>query len=100
MAFALIIEFTGALDPGIYDAVNGKLGIDPRTGEGDWPPGLLSHAGGTTENGFAVLEVWDTKEQQEAFMRDRLADALQAGGAPMPDRMEWVDLLAYRTPGR
>jgi hypothetical protein len=98
MPYGLIIEFKGTFDPSIYEAVNGKLGIDMATGAGDWPPGLISHAGGHTSDGFAVLEVWDTKEQQETFMNDRLGAALAAGGAPQPDRMEWVELLAYRTP--
>jgi hypothetical protein len=99
MAFGLIIEFTGDLDPTIYEAVNGKLGIDMHTGAGDWPKGLVSHSAGFTSTGFAVLEVWTSKEEQEAFMNGRLGAALQAGGAPEPTRMEWVDLLAYHTPG-
>ena len=99
MPYGLIIEFKGDLEPGVYDAVNSQLGIDMKTGTGDWPPGLLSHAGGFTSNGFAVLEVWATKEQQQAFMQERLGAALQAGGAPEPTRMEWVDLLAYHAPG-
>src|SRR5688500_2872163 len=98
MHYGLIIEFKGTFDPSIYGAVNGKLGIDAETGIGDWPAGLVSHAGGPTSDGFAVLEVWDSKEQQETFMQERLGAALEAGGAPPPDRMEWVELLAYFTP--
>lgn len=97
MAYGLIIEFKGTFEASVYEAVNGKLGIDMSAGTGDLPAGLVSHAGGFTSDGFAVLEVWETKEQQETFMQERLASALQSGGAPAPDRIEWVDLLAHYT---
>ncbi len=98
MPAGLILEFQG-VDPSHYEAVNKKLGIDMATGEGDWPPGLLSHAGGPTgDGGFAVLEVWDSQEAQGEFMQTRLGSALQEVGVPEPSRMTWVDLLAYHTP--
>jgi hypothetical protein len=100
MPYGLIIEFTDNVDPAMYHAVNGKLGIDMETGTGDWPAGLISHAGGSTEEGFAVLEVWNTQAEQEAFLHDRLVPALQAVGVPAPSRMEWVELLGYQAPGR
>jgi hypothetical protein len=99
MPYGLIIEFQGEFDPSAYDAVNGKLGIDMDSGTGDWPKGLLSHAGGTTSNGFAVLEVWSSKEEQETFMQTRLGAALEASGVPQPDRIEWVELLGFQAPG-
>lgn len=98
MAAGLILEFQG-VDQRHYEAVNKTLGIDMATGTGDWPPGLLSHAGGpTSDGGFAVLEVWDSQEAQEQFMQTRLGAALQAEGLPAPSRVTWVDLLAYYTP--
>ena len=45
MAEALILEFAGLTDAD-YRAVNGNLGIDMDTGQGDWPSGMLSHAAG------------------------------------------------------
>jgi hypothetical protein len=99
MAEALILEFegTGRAD---YDAVNEVLGIDMGSGEGDWPPGLLVHTAGATENGWAVMEVWESREAQEAFMNERLGAALQEGGiTDPPSRAEWLDLAAHHTPG-
>ena len=45
MAVGLILEFDG-VGREQYEAVNERLGIDPATGLGEWPDGLLFHAGG------------------------------------------------------
>jgi hypothetical protein len=47
----LILEFDG-IDRDTYTAVNGHLGIDANTGEGDWPAGTLFHAGGAKPGGW------------------------------------------------
>jgi hypothetical protein len=61
MSEALILEFAG-LGEAEYAAVNKHPGIDMRTGQGDWPAGLLSHAAGTAEDGtFIVAEVWSPR---------------------------------------
>ena len=84
MAAALILEFDGVtLDQ--YYAVNAALGLDPQTGEGDWPDGLISHAAGLNEDGsLVVMEVWDTPEHQARFMEERLGEALAKGGITEP----------------
>ncbi len=98
MAAGVVLEFQG-VDASQYNAVNKKLGLDPATGKGDWPAGLLSHAGGPTgDGGFAVMEVWDSQEAQGKFMESRLGAALQEVGVPAPSRVTWVDLIAYHTP--
>ena len=99
MSEALVLEFTG-LGEAEYAAVNRQLGIDMRTGEGDWPPGLLSHAAGTADDGtFIVTEVWSTRAEQEAFMQARLGAALAAGGVTSAPAVRWVPLLSYHVPG-
>jgi len=40
VAAGLILKFTG-VGRAQYEAVNTKLGIDPKTGTGDWPADLL-----------------------------------------------------------
>jgi hypothetical protein len=99
MAEGLILEFDGVgLEQ--YRAVNGRLGIDMDTGAGDWPAGLLFHAGGTKPGGFVVYEVWESKEAQERFMQERLGRALQEGGiAGPPARVEWIELAAHHALG-
>jgi len=95
MAEVLILEFRGDFKRELYDRVNRELGID-ENGQGDWPAGLMSHSAGFVDGGFAVIEVWESKAQQEAFMNQRLGAALQAGGAPAPTRMEWLNLLQHK----
>ena len=99
MAEGLILEFEGV---GLkeYEAVNGFLGIDPESGRGDWPRGLLFHAGGAKAGGWVVFEVWDSRQAQEQFMNERLGQALQEGGiSGPPARVEWIDLAAQHSPG-
>jgi hypothetical protein len=98
MADALILEFQG-VTKSQYDAVNQKLGIDPGSGQGDWPKGMRSHVGGTSEGGgFMVVEVWDDMGAQDEFMRTRLGPALGEVGLPEPSRMAWFQVIGYHTP--
>jgi len=99
MPEALILEFTG-VGEAEYAAVNGHLGIDMATGQGNWPDGLLSHAAGAADDGsFVVSEVWASRADQEAFLRSRLGPALAAAGVTAAPSVRWVPLLAYHQPG-
>jgi hypothetical protein len=97
MSDALMLEFQG-VTADQYNAVNTNLGIDPETGEGDWPAGLHSHVGAIDANGnLVVMEVWESKATQEEFMNSRLGEALGKAGVPEPTRAEWLTLLAHQT---
>ena len=98
MAAGVILEFEGVTEKE-YNAVNAALGIDPATGEGDWPDGMVSHAAGLNENGrFVVIEVWDTPEHQARFMEERLGEALAKGGVTeQPASVTWIELVANNT---
>lgn len=99
MAEGLILEFDG-YGREHYDPVNERLGIDPHSGEGDWPSGMLYHAAGAKDGGFVVFEIWDSKASQEKFMNERLGRALQEGGVTdPPSRVEWLEIAAYHSPG-
>ena len=41
------------------------------------PPGMLYHAAGTSENGFCVIEVWESQEVLDQFFKEKLGEALQ-----------------------
>ena len=99
MAEALVLEFEGyGVDD--YEKVNGVLGIDMRTGEGQWPEGLLLHSAAIKPGGFLIYEVWASKEDQERFMDERLGQALQEGGIEGPPaRNEWLDLHSHHNLG-
>jgi hypothetical protein len=97
MPAGLVLQFSGT---GIaeYKAVNKRLNIDPDTGAGDWPAGLLTHAGGATEDGnLVVVEVWESREAQGRFMQDRLGRALQEGGVTAVPTITWFDITGYHT---
>ena len=95
MAAGLLLEFDG-VGREQYEAVNERLGIDPATGEGEWPEGLLFHAGGAKSGGWVVMEVWESQQAQERFMENRLGQALREGGITAPPaRVEWLDLAAH-----
>ena len=97
MADILILEFDG-IGPTEYQAVNAELNIDMNTGVGDWPDGLLMHAGGPADSGaFFVTEAWESREQQEAFMHGALGAALAAGGVTSAPKVTWVSAIAYQT---
>jgi hypothetical protein len=54
MPDALFFEFTG-VSVHDYRAVNAILGLDPVTGDGLWPVGLLSHTGAAGSDGVFVV---------------------------------------------
>jgi hypothetical protein len=100
VAAGLILEFEGVTLKE-YEAVNAALGIDPATGEGDWPDGLVTHTAGLNDAGhLVVIEVWDTTEHQARFMEDRLGEALAKGGVSgPPSSVTWVELAAHHQIG-
>ncbi|HLK72225.1 MAG TPA: hypothetical protein VKU77_01115 [Streptosporangiaceae bacterium] len=98
MPEALTLEFNGVSEAD-YEAVNKQLGIDMRTGQGDWPAGLLSHAAGMADDGlFIVSEVWSSRTAQESFLASRLGPAFAAAGLTAAPAIRWVPLLAYHRP--
>jgi hypothetical protein len=98
MPEALILEFHGVTTDQ-YQSVNTLLGIDPMTGAGDWPDGLLGHVGaGGADGNLVVFELWDSQQSQQAFMAGRLGSALGQAGVPQPVRAEWLSVLGQHTP--
>jgi hypothetical protein len=98
MARELIPEFDG-IGREAYDAVNGKLDIDSTRSTGNWPPGMLFHAGSSKPGGWVVFEVWGSKQAHASFKNERLGRALREGGVKEPpSRVEWLDLAAHIVP--
>ena len=96
MAHAFVLVFDGVTEEQ-YWAVNEKLGI-ARDGTGDWPNGILSHAGGPVGNGgWLVSEVWESADAQGAFMASRLGAALGEVGVPEPSQVLDSELVNYQT---
>ena len=65
-----------------YDALRARLR------EGDPIDGLLVHAAGFFGEGFRIFEVWESREQFQRFVDDRLmplVGQIGAGEAPQPE---------------
>jgi hypothetical protein len=96
MSYGIVLRFEG-VDEAQYWSVNEKLGIS-RDGTGDWPAGMVSHAGGSTSDGWIVYEVWESKAAQETFMASRLGAALGTVGVPQPVQVIEADIVNFQTP--
>jgi len=99
MAELLVLEFDG-VDETDYAHVNAQLGLNPETGAGDWPEGLITHMAGLKEGGSAyVIEVWESQEAQAEFMQSRLGPAMAAGGVTAIPKVTWARLIGQQNPG-
>ena len=58
----------------------------------------MSHVGGGGNGTVVVVEVWESRADQESWMESKLGPALGQVGVPQPKRMEWLDLLGHTTP--
>lgn len=64
MAVRYVMLFEG-LGQREYEAIARELGHpSPAAGGTTWPDGVISHTASATENGWCVVDVW---ESQEAF---------------------------------
>ena len=65
-----------------YDAVRKELGWSGDTGR---PQGILAHAAGSTDDGFCVVEWWNSEAEWDTFFADRLRPAFEkVGDIPQP----------------
>ena len=82
MAYGIVLRFEGVGEDD-YWAVNSAVGIG-KDGSGEYPDGMKSHVGGPTPDGWVVMEIWESKAAQEAFMAGALGAALGSVGVPAP----------------
>jgi hypothetical protein len=77
-----------------YDEINERLNA-----RDDPPEGGLVHTAGFDENAgvFRIFDVWETREQGERFIKERLMPLIQEATASRsdarpPDRESWYEL--------
>jgi hypothetical protein len=78
MPYAQIIDMPGA---GVREYEQAFALIHP---DGRWPAGQLDHIAGPTEDGFRVIDVWESRAAFEQFEHEVLAP-LGFAGAPSAD---------------
>jgi hypothetical protein len=93
MAVLLTLELPGGTTAH-YDQAKETAGL----GEGDAPPGLIAHVCAVTDDGLEIVEVWDTVNALDDFVRHRLNPALaEAGIADGTPRISPVHDLIFGT---
>ncbi len=82
MAIAVLFEADGTWEQ--YEKALGKLD------EAGWgtPEGRLYHVAGPTDNGFRVVDVWDSSETLEEFGRVLVPIVQEVGFTP-PELQVW-----------
>src|SRR4051794_18662838 len=83
MALGLLMNFPGATQEQ-YDAAMAQLNLSGRM-----PPGGISHAAGPTDEGWRVVDVWESQEAFDTFLHERLYPAMQNAGLPRPQVDTW-----------
>jgi hypothetical protein len=93
MAIAVEMEFEGAsLDQ--YDEICSSMGLNPG---GSPPPGALFHWAAKTSTGIKVTDVWETKEQFEAFAQDKIKPLTAEAGITGPPQITFFLVHNYLT---
>ena len=99
MTELLILEFDGVLETD-YARVNAHLGLDPQSGAGNWPAGLITHLAGISEDGVGyVIEVWQSQQAQADFLQSRLGPAMAAGGVTGSPKVSWARVIGHHNRG-
>jgi hypothetical protein len=78
MAIGLVFQAPGVAQAQ-YDQMHREL-----SPTNELEPGQLYHAAGPTENGFCVIEVWESQEALQRFFASKLGPVLQAAQINVP----------------
>jgi hypothetical protein len=78
MAIGLRIKFEGGTQEQ-YDAMHAQMNVD-----NDPPEGLILHAGGPIEDGWGIIDFWESRDQFDSFQAARIIPAMEALGDQAP----------------
>jgi hypothetical protein len=93
MAVTIILDFKGStLDQ--YDQVIEKMGLTPG---GKVVPGALFHICHETDDGFRVIDTWESREQFDKFSEEQIGPFTQEVGMTTPPDVQYIDLYSYLT---
>ena len=95
MAVAVVLEFHGGTVEQ-YDQVIEKMGFTPG---GKGAPGGLFHWVTVTDDGIRVTDVWNSKEEFEAFAHEKIGPiTVEVGIEGAPD-VTFYEVYNYLTAG-
>jgi hypothetical protein len=93
MAVAVELNFRGAtLDQ--YDEVIQKMGLKQG---GPTPPGAISHWVAKTDDGFRVIDVWESKEDFERFAQEQIGPYSREAGIEGEPEIKFYDVHNWLT---
>jgi hypothetical protein len=96
MSVGLVMRFTG-VGADKYDEVMRELDLPLHDNDNaNWPAGIISHVAGATQDGWCVVDTWDTQAAFDKFMTDKLGPITQKLGLPAPDVTPFQVYNAYR----
>jgi hypothetical protein len=78
MAVGLRIKFAGGTQEQ-YEAVNAEMGVEENP-----PDGLIFHAAGPLDDGWGVIDFWESRELFDSFLGGRIRPAIEALGDRAP----------------
>lgn len=74
MAIGLRLKFVGG-NQEQYDTMHSHMGVDQNP-----PDGLILHSAGPIEDGWGVIDFWESRAQFDNFLASRLQPAAQELG--------------------
>jgi hypothetical protein len=95
MAIGLRLKFAGGTQEQ-YDAVHGHMNA-----QNDPPEGLIFHAAGPIDEGFGIIDYWESRDHFDRFLDSRLGPAIQELGdrAPQsPPDIKQFEVVNYLKP--
>jgi hypothetical protein len=78
VAIGLRVKFEGGTQEQ-YEAVNAQAGV-----EENLPEGLILHAAGPIEDGWGVIDFWESRGHFDRFFESRIVPAIQELGDRAP----------------
>jgi hypothetical protein len=96
MAVAVQLDFRGAT-LAEYDEINERIGLLPG---GPASPQEIFHWVAKTDDGFRVVDVWETREAFEKFAREKLDPIYREVGVSQPPAIQFFEVHNYLAGGR
>ncbi len=88
MAVAIVIENPNGSQE-IYEKARAEISLERPAG------GILHVAGPSPNGGWRVVEVFESEDEARRFLKERLAPAFKAVGAPPPPQPEFWQVHNY-----